>query len=215
MLGIRGSILSSLAGLALCAGFAAPAAAASAPTAVYTVPAPAAILVVLPGAMPLQWRLAPAPALWPSEGIAASMPAAVARLIADQEAELARLSAASEALAAAPERIWESMLAEMPRLGPTRASGVVMTAIATGRGSCSETVTYAYPGNGMAPRVTVRKSGNACPAGSLLAPGAEPSIILAARAHAPRLLETAAPPDRLIPAAPVPQTELVSYPPVR
>jgi hypothetical protein len=208
---MRYSMLSSLAGLTLFAGLAAPAAAAGVSVPAY-VPAPAAILVVLPGIAPPQWVALPAPALWPSAELTAMMPGAMARLIADQEADLARLAAAAERMAAAPDRALETALTQGARLGAGPASGVVMTAITTGRGSCSESVTYSYPGNGVAPRVTVRKAGNACPAGSPFALGTEPSAIPAARPQLPRLLEASAPPDRLIPSTPLPRTELVSYP---
>ena len=211
---IRGSMLSSLAGLALFAGFAAPAAAAGVSVPAY-VPAPAAILVVLPGAAPPQSVAVPGPALWPSADLTAMMPVAMARLIAGQQAALARLATAAERLAAAPDRALETALTQEPRLNAGPASGVVMTAITTGQGSCSESLTYSYPGNGAAPRVTVRKTGNACPAGSPFASGTEPSAAPAVRPQLPRLLEASAPPDRLIPSVPLPRTELVSYPPER
>jgi hypothetical protein len=211
----RCSMLSSLIGLALVAGFAAPAAAANAPMPVYAVPPPETILVILPGAAPPQWVVAPDSVLPPGVDLAAAMPPAMARLIADQEADLARLAAAAETLAAAPDRALQTALAEMPRLGPGEASGVVMTTVTTGRGSCSETVTYSYPGNGAVPRVAVRKAGNACPAGSPFIAGTEPGVIPTVRPQSPRLLEAAGPPDRLIPTGPMPQSELVSYPPAR
>jgi hypothetical protein len=211
----RWSVLSSMAGLALCVGFAAPAAAASATTPIYTVPAPAAILVVLSGVAPPQWINTPDPALLPGSDLATMMPAAMQRLIADQEADLARFAATAEALAAGPSWTLETMLREAPRLGPGEANGFVMTSIMTGQGSCSETVTYSYPGNGAALKVTVRKTGNACPAGSPSIPGTEPSVTPTVRPQLPRVLEAEAPPDRLIPTAPIPPAELVSYPPAR
>jgi len=206
----RCSILSSLIGLALCAGLAAPAAAAGAATPVYAVPAPPPILVVLP-----QWVMAPGPAFFPSDDVAAMMPAAMARLIAEQEADLARLTAAAESLAAMSDRALQTALTEAPSFGPGQASGIVTTAIISNRGSCSETVTYSYPGNGAAPRVAVRKAGNACPAGMPYAIGTAPSMIPTVRPQSPRLLEASAPPDRVIPSGPLPQTVPVSYPPAR
>jgi hypothetical protein len=211
----RCSMLSSLIGLAFFAGLAAPAAAAITPLPVYAVPPLPTILVILSGTAPPQWVVAPDSVLPPGADLAAAMPAAMARLIADQEADLARFAAAAEALTAAPNRALETALSEMPRLGPGEASGVVMTTAMTGRGSCSETVTYSYPGNGAAPRVAVRKTGNACPAGSPFATGSEPGVIPTMRPHAPRLLDASGPSDRLIPTGPAPQTELVSYPPAR
>jgi hypothetical protein len=236
----RRSMLSSLAGLALCAGFAAPAAAAGTATPAYTVPEPAAILVVLPGFAPPQWVMTPGPAFFPSDDVAATMPAAMARLIADEEADLARLTAAAENLAAMSDRALETALTEAPPLGPGQASGIVTTAITTDQGSCSETVTYSYPGNGAAPLVKVRKAGNACPPGAPFASGTEPSMIPTVRSQPPRLLEAAAPfgvparghptrseiawgprqsraglGDRLIPTGPVPQAMPVSYPTAR
>jgi hypothetical protein len=176
-----------------------------------------------------QWVAMPPPVLFPGDNLAAAM----TRLIADQQADLARLAAATEALAVAPDQALNAALQEMPRLGPGAASGVVMTALTTGQGSCSETVTYSYPGNGAAPQVAVRRSGNACPAGSPLVTGTEPSMIPRAQPQAPHLLDAATPPswaparqsrvalaDRMAPAAPLaspaaPRLEPISYSPMR
>jgi hypothetical protein len=49
----------------------------------------------------------------------------------------------------------------MPSL-PPGANQVVVTTMSSGRGSCSQTVTYSYPGSGAQPQVAVRQVGDAC-----------------------------------------------------
>ncbi|HEY3911718.1 MAG TPA: hypothetical protein VGM07_17790 [Stellaceae bacterium] len=133
--------------------------------------APAAILVMLPGPGDM---LTADPQLWAAQGfdVVTPSPSQIYRIAADQQAAAARLIAEAQAMAEAP--IWlvgpspavEAAMASMPPAGPGRVAGVVMTAAASGLHTCSETMTYAYSGNGAAPQVKVSKSGNACPPGA-------------------------------------------------
>lgn len=170
---------------------------------------PAAIVVMLPGPGDI---MAASPQLWADQGfdVVTAPPAEFYRLAADQQAAAARLMAQARALADAP--IWlvgpnpaiEAALASMPPGGPGQVSGVVVTSTSTGAGTCSEQMVYSYSGNGAAPKVSVSKSGNACPPGSgfgprSIGPGtnsieAQPQP--AVRHHAPRLIETSTPPAR-------------------
>jgi hypothetical protein len=162
--------------------------------------APAAILVMMPGSGDV-W---PAdPAAW-AQGLDVVAPTIDPhQLAADPQAVFEQLMAQARAMANAP--IWlvgpspaiEAAMAGAPPSGPGRVSGVVMTSVASGTRSCSETMTYTLSGNGAAPQVRVEKSGNACPPGSPfgvetnqrvapMAPAAKPS-------HPPRLIEASAP----------------------
>ncbi len=88
----------------------------------------------------------------------------VAHMIAQQEAMMHRMFADMDSLMATampdPEQMIRSVMQGMPRVAP--GSSVVMTSITTGNGTCSQTVTYGYPGNGGQPTVKVSSSGNAC-----------------------------------------------------
>jgi hypothetical protein len=55
----------------------------------------------------------------------------------------------------------QSIEAAMPP-GNGQVSRIYISSFSSGRGSCSETVTYAWPGNGVAPKVAVRQIGDAC-----------------------------------------------------
>ncbi len=149
------------------------------------------------------------PQLWADQGfdVVTPTPAEFYRYTADREAAAARLIAQAQALADAP--VWlvgpnpamEAAMASMPSCGPGQVSGVVVTSTSTGAGTCREQMVYSYSGNGAAPRVSVSKSGNACPAGSpfgssSIGPGTNSirsSPAPAARPNAPRLIETSAP----------------------
>ena len=137
--------------------------------------APAAIVVVLPGPGELGTG---SPQLWADQGfdVVTSTPAEFYRFAADQQAAAARLIAQARALADAP--IWlvgpnpaiAAAMASMPASGPGQVTGVVVTSTSTGAGTCSEQMSYSYSGNEAAPKVSVSKSGNACPSGSLFGP---------------------------------------------
>ena len=117
--------------------------------------APAAVLVLWPD----DDTLARDPALWTAQGFDVVMPqpADIYRLVADQRAALARLVASAHALADAP--IWvvgsgpviDAALAA-PQSGGG-VSGVVMTSVASGAGSCSESFFYSdSPAPGRRPK---------------------------------------------------------------
>ena len=95
----------------------------------------------------------------------------VARMMAQQEIMMRRMLADMDSLMATaipdPEQTIRSVMQGMPRAAP--GSGVVMTSISTGDGTCSQTITYGYPGQGGPPQVKVSSTGNAC--GALGAPG--------------------------------------------
>ena len=93
----------------------------------------------------------------------------VARMIAQQRAMMNRMFADMDELMAMaqpdpgqmiPGRMMRSVMQGMPQ--PTMASGVVVASITTGHGTCSQTVTYGYPGDGGQPTVKVGTTGDAC-----------------------------------------------------
>lgn len=170
--------------------------------------APAAVLVMLPGPGS---GLTADPALWATQGfdVVAPPPTQLYRLAAAREAAFDRLIEEARAMADAP--IWligpspaiEAAMASLPTAGAGRVSGVVMTSTASGARTCSETMTYAYRGNGSAPQVKVSKSGNACPPGAPFGQGsplgietnAGPAPLSAVQPRGPRLIEASAPAD--------------------
>lgn len=169
--------------------------------------APAAVLVLLPG----DDGLARDPALWTAQGFDVVMPPPtdLLRLVADQQAAMARLVASAQALANAP--VWVvgpgpliDAALTAPQFG-RGVSGVVMTSVASGRGSCSESLFYEDTGTGAPPKVEVRRSGD-CGAGMPAVGGHQPSMLPAPPAqqpHQPRLIEASAVGKNLPPAAKV------------
>jgi hypothetical protein len=164
--------------------------------------APSAVLVLLPG----DDGLVRDPALWEAQGFDVIMPPSdIYRLVADQEAAMARLIASAEAMANAP--IWlvgPSQVIEtaIPRAGG-RISGVVVTSAASPNYSCSESFSYFDPGTGAPPKMEVKRSGN-CGPGFPEASGRQPSVVpapTAPRPNAPRIIEASAAPKNLPPAA--------------
>lgn len=168
--------------------------------------APAAVLVLWPG----DDSLARNPGLWTAQGFDVVMPqrADIYRLVADQQAALARLVASAHALADAP--IWvvgpgpviDAAMA--PQFG-RGVSGVVMTSVASGAGSCSESFFYSDPGTGAPPKVEVKRSGD-CGTGTPAITGRQPSVLpapFAPRPNQPRLIEASALGKNLPPAAKV------------
>ena len=120
-------------------------AAATAEQGVYTThaAAPAAVLVVLPGAVGFGNVAADGPVLWTAQGFDVVMPRPLwtDRVIADQQAAVARLLASAQALADSP--IWlvgpsPTIEAVMPQLGPGQVSGVVVTSVTSNAGNCTE-----------------------------------------------------------------------------
>jgi len=167
---------------------------------------PAAVVVLWPGGD----ILARDPALWAAQGFDVVMPqlADIYRMVADQQAVLARLIASAHALANAP--IWvvgpgpviDAALAA-PQFGHG-VSGVVMTSVSSGSGSCSESFSYFDPGTGAPPKVEVSRSGDCGPGAPALG-GRQPSVlpVPAARPNRPRIIEASAVGKNLPPAAKV------------
>jgi hypothetical protein len=169
--------------------------------------APAAVLVFLPGAGVAVGE----PALWTAQGFDVVMPPAadIYRLVADQEAAMARLIASAEAMANAP--VWlvgpspliEAALSAVPQPGRGRVSGVVVTSAASPVFTCSESFSYYDPGTGAPPRVQVRRSGNCGPGQSGIS-ARQPSLIerlVPMRPNRPRIIEASAASKDLSPAA--------------
>jgi hypothetical protein len=163
---------------------------------------PAAVLVLWPG----DDTLPRDPALWTAQGFDVVMPqpADMYRLVADQEAALARLVASAHAMADAP--IWvvgPGPVIDAALAAPQFAhgvSGVVMTSVASGGSSCSESFFYSDPGTGAPPKVEVKRSGD-CGTGSPAITGRQPSAPPAPRPNQPRLIEASAAGKNLPPAA--------------
>jgi hypothetical protein len=84
----------------------------------------------------------------------------VARLIAQQQAMMQRMMADMDAMMAMPmpdpEQMIRSVMDGMPR------SGMVLTQISGGNGTCSETIVYGPAGANGQPQVKVTRTGNAC-----------------------------------------------------
>jgi len=163
---------------------------------------PAAILVFMPGMVELGNVATGDPALWAAQGLDVVMPRSpwTERPIADQQATVERLLASAQALADAP--VWlvgpsAAIKAVMPQLGPVQVSGVVVTSVTSNAGSCSRTMYYSSPGNGLESKVLVKISGDTCggspsfgaraPAGVVPVPQVKPG--------APRLIEASIPAD--------------------
>ena len=164
-------------------------------------PMPSAILVFVPGTQTVgsDDLLTRDPSPWAAQGFGVVVMPDIAQLIADRRAALERLVISARTLTDAP--IWlvgpgAAIEAAMPELPPGQVSGVVVTSVTSGAGSCSRTVFYSNPGTGAEPRVTVKTSGNACgtppPVGQRLAPsGVTP--VPRARPGAPRIIEASIP----------------------
>ena len=134
-------------------------------------------------------------------------PADIYRLVADQQAALAQLVASAHARADAP--IWvvgpgpviDAALAA-PQFG-RGVSGVVMTSVTSGAGSCSESFFYSDPGTGAPPKIEVKRSGD-CGTGAPAPTGRQPSVLpVPPRPNQPRLIEASAVGKNLPPAAKV------------
>jgi hypothetical protein len=179
---------------------------ASAAPEVYTTgpAAPAAILVFLPGA----GSVASEPALWEAQGfdVVTPQPADISRLIADEQAAMARLIASAEAMANAP--IWlvgpsQAIEAAIPQTDG-RVSGIIVTSETTPTYSCSESFSYYNPGTGAPPQVKVTRSGD-CGANVPATAGHQPSGVQppSAPPNRPRIIEASAAGRNLPPASQV------------
>lgn len=126
---------------------------------VYVPPGAMVVFLPLPGATVSQRQTLAEPVGFP-----------VARMIAEQDAMVRHMMADMDSLMASlpdPQQMIRSVMDGMPRAAP--GSGVVMTSLSSGNGTCSETITYRYPPNGDQPRVHVSRTGNAC--GALMSTG--------------------------------------------
>jgi hypothetical protein len=136
----------------------------------------------------------------------------VARMVAQQEALMNRMFADMDSLMAtafrAPDQMIRSVMQGMPQVAP--GSGIVVTSVTTGRGTCTQTITYGYPGNGGQPVTRVSSSGNACGAiGSSMptevtqpAPGPRPNVPTPMAPRHERVWTVGYPPHPLKGAAP-------------
>jgi hypothetical protein len=123
-------------------------------------------------------------------------PTDIYRLVADQEAAMARLIASAEAMANAP--LWlvgPSQVIEtaIPQAGG-RVSGVIVTSGTSPTYSCSESFSYFDPGTGAPPKMEIKRSGN-CGPGLPEVGGHQPSAVPAPvtpRPNAPRIIEASA-----------------------
>jgi len=167
---------------------------------------PAAVLVFVPGTVELGGTAIGDPPLWAAQGLDVVMPrpAWTDPMVADQQAAVERLLASAQTLADAP--VWlvgprAAIEAVLPQLGPGQISGVVVTSVTSGAGSCNRTMYYSSPGNGTEPKVMVKTSGDACGAsrffGAPRAPQAPTGVVPAPQIKpgAPRLIETSIPAD--------------------
>jgi hypothetical protein len=89
----------------------------------------------------------------------------VAHMIAQQAAMMDRMFADMDTLLATampdPDQMIRSVMQGIPQAAA--GSDVVVTSFSTGNGdTCSQTITYGYPGNGGQPQVKVSSTGNAC-----------------------------------------------------
>jgi hypothetical protein len=88
----------------------------------------------------------------------------VARLVAQQQAMMQQIIADMDALMATPmpdpEQMIRSVIDGMPQTVP--GSGVVLTQISSGTGTCSETIVYGPQGANGQPQVKVTRTGTAC-----------------------------------------------------
>jgi hypothetical protein len=166
--------------------------------------APAAVLVFLPGPVDFSDAATRDPALWAAQGFDVVMPRPLwtDRLVADQQAAVARLLASAQALADAP--IWlvgpsATIEAVAPKLGPGQVSGIVVTSVTSNAGSCTRTMYYSNSGVGVEPKAVVKTSGDACgtspsfgarraPAGVVPVPQVKP--------NAPRIIEASIPTEK-------------------
>ena len=172
--------------------------------------APTAILVMLPGSGGM---MTADPRLWTAQGfdVVTRSPGEIEHIAANQDAAMTHLIAQAQTMADAP--VWlvganpaiEAAISGTPMAGPGQVSGVVITSTTSGAGTCSERMIYSYSGNGT-PKVSVSKSGDACPAGSPFGAGGANSTLApaapAVRPNVPRVIEASAADRSGAPVAP-------------
>jgi len=149
------------------------------------VPAGAAV-IVLPGpamtAPPV--NISPAPIAFPMASMIAEQDAMMQRMIADMNAMFAMPMPD-------PQQVIAAAMRGMPQ--PGRGTGVFLTSVSSGRGVCSETITYNYPANGGTPQVHVARTGNGCGAVTMQGPAIPAAAPIAPRAI-PNMPHPGAPP---------------------
>jgi hypothetical protein len=161
----RNALLGACLALSLAAHAGSALAGPSSDTPTITVP-PGAVVLILPAADAVTMSSTPAGTVLPAGD-------PLLRMVAEQDAMMGHMMAKMNAAFAQP--MWPTQMDQMIRAAfgtmPANAagSGVIFTSISGGPGVCSERVTYAYPGNGAKPQVTMSRSGDAC--GSLGATG--------------------------------------------
>jgi hypothetical protein len=166
--------------------------------------APAAVLVFLPGAVEFGDVTARDPGLWAAQGfdVVTPRPLWTDRVIADQQAAVARLLASAQALADAP--IWlvgpsPTIGDVMPQLAPGQVSGVVVTSLTSNAGSCTTTMYYSNAGAGTEPKAVVKTSGDACgtsPSLGIHQAPVEAAPVPQVKPNAPRLIEASIPTEK-------------------
>lgn len=149
--------------------------AAPPPTGHYVYVPAGATVVVLPGpAMtPAPVNIAPPPMAFPVASMIAQQDAIMQRMIADMNAMFAMPMPD-------PQQFIEAAMRGMPQ--PGAGTGVFLTSVTSGRGVCSETITYDYPANGSKPQVHVAHSGNGCGAVTMQGPTSPAAAPIAPRA---------------------------------
>jgi len=142
---------------------------------------PGATVVVLPG---------PAMTAPLVNTLPAPMASPLVSMIAEQDAMMRRMIATMNAMSAMPmpdpERVLAAAMRGVPQ--PGRGTGVFLTSVSSGRGVCSETITYNYPANGGRPQVHVARRGDGCGAVTMQGPATP-----AAAPFAPRAIPSPAP----------------------
>jgi len=112
----------------------------------------------------------------------------VARLIAQQEAMMDQMMADMVSLMAmplpGPNQMIHSAMQGLPQMVP--GTGVVVTSVISGSGTCSQTMTYDYPGQGGQPTIQVSSTGNACGA---VHPGGPVYVVQPAPAPQPTVMQ--------------------------
>ncbi len=120
---------------------------------------PGAVVLVLPGG-----AMSPSQPMFDTDvAFPTTLMQRVSQMMADAQRAFAEPSWVSQ------DRLIDAALQQMPQAGGA-VSGVFVTSVSNGRGTCTQRVTYA--GNGAAPEVEV--SGNACDCAGL--PAAAPTM---------------------------------------
>jgi hypothetical protein len=126
---------------------------------------PVAILTPLPGSAPAVQADDPALPMLREMEAAMTTPFGgdLQGLFAAQEASMRAMQREMQSVAAtAFGGPGQTIEVAMPPPGNGQVSRIYISSFSSGQGSCSQTLTYAYPGNGVAPVVKVHSTGDAC-----------------------------------------------------